>query len=128
MTIGSPIEEHLILWPELFQPFECGPNPKTGVIEPAYKWHPESPEGRIKWRNYSDYGDPIAYRLAGTSEWMERNRWERGVRIRSCQARVRLLALPLPGQGHNDYWDDPEVFGHFIEDVVRPKDAVGRFP
>ena len=30
MTIGSPIEEHLILWPDLFEPFECGPNPRPG--------------------------------------------------------------------------------------------------
>lgn len=24
----------------------------------------------------------------------------------------------LPGKAHNDYWQDSEVFGHFIDDVV----------
>jgi hypothetical protein len=127
MTIGSPIEEHLILWPELFQPFEYGPNPATGAMEPAHKWQPALPEGRIKWRNYYDHGDPIAYRLVGTSEWMGRNKWDEVFEFDRSKHEFVFSRYPFPGKAHNDYWDDPEVFGHFIEDVVKPPDAVGRF-
>ncbi len=49
MTIGCPIDKHLILWPELWTQFQSGP---THV--------PCSP---IVWWNYSDYGDPIGYEV-----------------------------------------------------------------
>jgi hypothetical protein len=127
MTIGSPIEEHLILWPELFQPFEHGPDPTTGVSQPAYKWQPPSPGVRIKWRNYYDHGDPIAYRLVETSAWMGRNKWDAVFEFERPEHEFVFSRYPFPGKAHIDYWDDPEVFGHFIEDVVKPPDAVGRF-
>ncbi len=127
MTIGSPIEEHLILWPELFQPFELGTDPTTGVSRPAYKWKPTSPEKRIKWRNYYDHGDPIAYRLAETSDWMARNQWDEVFEFERAKHEFVFSRYPFPGKAHNDYWEDPGVFGHFIEDVVKPPGAVGKF-
>jgi hypothetical protein len=120
MTIGSPIEEHLILWPELFQPFEA---------RSASRYKPESPERRIRWRNYYDNGDPIAYRLVEAADWIERNKWDEVFEFDRSKHEFVFSRYPFPGKAHNDYWDDPEVFGHFIEDVVtRPPVEDRRFP
>jgi hypothetical protein len=32
----------------------------------------------------------------------------------------------FPGQADNDYWHDPGVFGHFLQEVVDPPDPEGR--
>src|SRR5262249_7081003 len=48
MTFGSPIDKHLILWPELFETFKT---PCRTLAEP------------IEWHNYYDYGDPIGFEL-----------------------------------------------------------------
>ena len=49
MTIGSPLDKHLLLWRELFEP---GGKPLT------QEWKPSR---QIEWRNYSDNGDPIGF-------------------------------------------------------------------
>ncbi len=120
MTIGSPIEEHLILWPELFQPFECRKDPNTGAQQPAYNVRPEKLKGPIRWRNYCDKGDPIAYRLVETENWLKRNGWDRVFEFDRDRHEFVFSRYPFPGKAHNDYWEDAEVFGHFIDDVVKP--------
>ena len=35
-------------------------------------------------------------------------------------------AYPFPGKAHNDYWNDGDVFGHFIEEVVLEKDKAAK--
>ena len=47
MTIGSPIDKHLVLSPELF-----------GEGAPL-----QSPDRPIDWRNYYDEGDPVGFAL-----------------------------------------------------------------
>ena len=61
MTIGSPINKHVLLWPELF----AGLTPPKGLTlsQP------------IQWRNYYDYGDPIGFRLDATRHWLTDNQW-----------------------------------------------------
>lgn len=102
MTIGSPIETHLLLWANL------------------WKYRPSLPaptHGPIVWWNYLDYGDPIAYRLQKTREWMAQNRWDRFFHFPS-EHDVGFSRYVLPGKAHIDYWADSDLFAHFIENVV----------
>jgi hypothetical protein len=34
----------------------------------------------------------------------------------------------MPGKAHNDYWEDPTVFGHFIDEVIRGDSKNARTP
>jgi hypothetical protein len=102
MTIGSPIETHLLLWADL------------------WKYSPSKPapaHGPIVWWNYMDYGDPIAYRLTKTREWMTGHGWDRFFRFPTEQD-VGFSRYVLPGKAHVDYWGDRDLFAHFIENVV----------
>jgi hypothetical protein len=64
MTIGSPIEVHHLLWPELWQDLRPHESLKR------------TPLG-IPWHNYYDYGDPIAYALDSTKAWMHTQGFDR---------------------------------------------------
>ena len=98
MTIGSPIEEHLILWPELFQPFEARTDPQTGTKRPAYRWQPGPDGPKIRWRNYCDKGDPIAYRLVETSDWLKRNEWDEVFEFDRHRHEFSFSRYPFPGK------------------------------
>ena len=103
MTIGSPIEIHHLLWPELWQHLSCDERLKA------------KPLG-IPWHNYYDFGDPIAYALHSTGEWLK---------VKGFDDQLKLTETGfgrsyLPGKAHVDYWEDDQVFGHFIDTVVRP--------
>jgi hypothetical protein len=104
MTIGSPIDKHLILWPSLF-----------GSAPPSSNYEPDH---RIEWRNYYDRGDPIGFNLNGIREWNQANGWDRVFSF-SPEHDFGFVRYPFPGKAHVDYWDDPEVFGHFIATVVK---------
>jgi hypothetical protein len=126
MTIGSPIDTHLLLWPELFKDY--GKRPEVPVKAP------------IVWRNYYDRGDPIGDKLDTTRQWL-RDKWgeqtyekifdfkgeegskkqkESGQKVPddSKGGDYGFVRYPLPGKAHNDYWKDDGVFGHFIKNVV----------
>jgi hypothetical protein len=141
MTIGSPLDKHLFLWRELFEP----------KGEPLIQeWRP-SGQGQIEWRNYYDHGDPIGFELEGMRRWLCENKWtafnfkgtedlmetEESKASKSfydkCKDQVKKkLASPIhdfgftryyfPGKAHNDYWGDSQIFGHFIQTVVYQKE------
>jgi hypothetical protein len=111
MTIGSPIDKHIVLWEELFHlPKPC----------------PYPLEKQIRWRNYYDFGDPVGFKLDIARDWLMTN----GVRAFEFEAPPTQRGEPdphhdngfaryfLPGKAHNDYWRDPDVFDHFIKTVV----------
>lgn len=101
MTIGSPIETHHLLWPELWQ--DLRPSPKATC--------------RIEWRNYYDHGDPIAYGLTETKNWLEKGSgFDRHLHLKE----TAFSRSFLPGKAHTDYWTDDQLFAHFIGDVIRP--------
>jgi hypothetical protein len=104
MTLGSPIDTHLILWPGLFP---------AGPPSPKLEPHPG-----IRWYNYYDEGDPIGYELKGARDWIATNGWTRLFRF-SADQDFGFVRYPFPGKAHVDYWNDREVFGHFIETVVQ---------
>jgi hypothetical protein len=113
MTIGSPIDKHLILWPELFEQYaNC-------------KWTPAKKEDAIKWHNYYDRGDPIGFDLNSIREWLKENREENPYLQYAFQFEDNndfgFTRYPLPGKAHVDYWTDDAVFGHFIQNVVGEK-------
>jgi hypothetical protein len=124
MTIGSPLNKHVVMWPKLWEGLK--PHPERKRAEP------------IHWRNYYDYGDPIGYELGITRQWMGENGWlpEKQPQKNTKKPLEDTPALspifefsdqhdygftryPLPGEAHNDYWKDDGVFGHFIDNVIR---------
>lgn len=105
MTLGSPIDKHLNLWPELFSSFK----------QPL-----RNPEQPIVWRNYFDYGDPVGFELDDARQWfVEPPAWKGVFRFDQDRGFSRY---PFPGKAHNDYWQDQTVFNHFIHDVVHKDD------
>jgi hypothetical protein len=113
MTIGSPLNKHIVLWPRLWQ--ELKPSPERIFREP------------IVWRNYYDLGDPVGFDLAITRDWLLQNGW---LSLTATPAVFQFaenhdygfVRYPFPGKAHNDYWEDPEVFGNFIDGVILRND------
>jgi hypothetical protein len=114
MTIGSPIETHHLLWPELWR--------DVPALRPA-----KSPNlGKIVWHNYYDSGDPIAYPLKTTTKWLNDSSVGFGQYLTPVE--TEFSRYRLPGKAHNDYWHDRELFAHFIEKVVGAKRREGAPP
>jgi hypothetical protein len=110
MTIGSPIDKHLLLWHRLWTDLE----PKT-----ANKLFETE---KIHWRNYYDYGDPIGFKLDTARLWLQKKECT-AFEFRDGDNRhddIGFARYLLPGKAHDEYWNDPEVFEHFINAVVRP--------
>ena len=108
MTIGSPIDKHLVLWPELF-----------GEARPSH--HP--PENPIEWRNYYDVGDPIGFALDDARAWVQMHGWERVFNF-PVDHDHGFTRYPFPGKAHVDYWRDEAVFGHFITTVLKEERVI----
>jgi hypothetical protein len=105
MTIGSPIDKHLVLWPRLWDQVRG----KLKLSEPP----------QIKWRNYYDHGDPIGFKLDTAREFLREQQCS-VFEFDGDKHDFGFSRYPLPGKAHNDYWKDADVFGHFIDDVVSP--------
>jgi hypothetical protein len=114
MTIGSPVEVHLLLWPELW----------NGIPDQV-----RSPGPPIVWRNYLDSGDPIAYSLKKTEDWLARFETDDNPpKAKFDFNEHEFCRYPFPGKAHIDYWADDKVFGHFIQTVMKeqPRQAAGQ--
>lgn len=110
MTMGSPLDKHAVLWPALFD------------VAPGRP--PENAERpKIAWRNYSDRGDPIGFRVDITAALL----LSRGFHVFEFDPKAHDFVFSrywLPGKAHTEYWRDGTVFNHFIDDVVlRPPSA-----
>ena len=91
MTIGSPIDKHILIWPHLFDSFDFTP------AQELFKTR-----GPIKWRNYYDYGDPVGFKLETARAWLARHP--------ECQPfefeqkhDFGFARYVMPGKAHNDY-------------------------
>ncbi|HXU31269.1 MAG TPA: hypothetical protein VN851_11875 [Thermoanaerobaculia bacterium] len=102
MTMGSPIDKHLALWPELF-----------GDSAPS-----KAPTQKIEWRNYYDFGDPVGFELDSIREWITANNWQSVFHFEGGKHDFGFARYPFPGKAHVDYWKDRAVFEHFISEVV----------
>lgn len=103
MTIGSPIDKHLLLWDHLWSDFE----PCRGLEALS-----------IRWCNYYDLGDPVGFRLDTARAWLaQKNFTAFDFKLEHDIGFARYL---IPGKAHVDYWTDSEVFGHFLTTAVFP--------
>jgi hypothetical protein len=115
MTIGSPLNKHIVLWPDLWK--ELKPHPSRTCDAP------------ILWRNYYDFGDPVGFDLEITRNWLADNNWTvtgkspegSGMISFRRENDCGFTRYPFPGEAHNGYWEDDVVFGHFIKEVVIEK-------
>ena len=107
LTIGSPIDKHILLWPDLF---------RNVNFAPARSLFGNG--RRIKWRNYYDYGDPVGFALDTAREFLAAHATECEPFEFEPKHDIGFARYLLPGKAHNDYWDDPAVFEHYISDVV----------
>lgn len=106
VTLGSPIDKHLALWPELWGDFDFRSKPCSTP--------------RIHWVNYYDFGDPVGFKLDTARTWLQ----DVGCRC-FVSSDVGFSRSWLPGKAHVDYWTDRELFRHIIDNVVAaslPKD------
>jgi|HigsolmetaAR205D_1030408.scaffolds.fasta_scaffold00442_8 hypothetical protein len=101
MTLGSPIDKHLVLWPDLFG-------------EGAPRSAPAQP---IEWHNYYDRGDPVGFALDDTRAWLAAHGWQQAFDFKA-EYDHGFSRYAFPGKAHVDYWNDGEVFRHFIDTVV----------
>lgn len=126
MTIGSPIDKHLLLWPRIWD--ELRPHQANALFK----------DNPIRWRNYYDYGDPVGFKLDTTRRWLmeewrekknenesdKRRNWgEKCTAFQfcgcpNCEHDIGFARYLLPGAAHNEYWNDCDVFEHFIKEVV----------
>jgi hypothetical protein len=109
MTIGSPIDTHILLWPELWETIgrdEDEPEPRP--------LNPPKLDKPIPWFNYYDYGDPIADSLKTARQWLNDHGCGRVFNIQDFP----FSRYYFPGKAHIDYWQDAELFGHFLGSTV----------
>ena len=122
MTFGSPIDKHLVLWPELFRMDGSTDLRGTDGAPPVVQT-----EHAIQWKNYYDFGDPIGFELDTARYWLD----QRGVKFFEFDQKqddIGFARYLVPGAAHNDYWNDNEVFDHFIDTVVRPDEEHPKRP
>lgn len=116
MTIGSPIDKHILIWPHLFDAFD---------FTPAQELFKE--RGPIKWRNYYDYGDPVGFKLETARAWLARHPECQPFEFKK-EHDFGFARYVMPGKAHNDYWDDAVVFEHFVQDAVKDNPAAAKAP
>ena len=117
MTIGSPIDKHILLWPKLFEEFNFA------QAQALFR------DGRcIKWRNYYDYGDPVGFKLETVRCWLEAHPECKPFEFEEDKHDLGFARYAMPGKAHNDYWEDPAVFEHFITDVIKDDGQNARRP
>lgn len=108
VTLGSPIDKHLVLWrEELWKEFEEAP----------VSWA----DCQIRWNNYYDLGDPVGFKLDTAREWLDKVKCK-------CfdftdENDFGYARSYLPGKAHVDYWTDTELFRHIIATVIAPPRA-----
>ena len=110
MTIGSPIDKHIVLWMKMWDDVQT-----PDMSKPL--------RHRIAWRNYYDYADPVGFKLDTAREWLRDHQWN-GFFEFEPKDDFGFARYFLPGKAHVDYWNDPLVFGHFIYDVLGLSPAV----
>lgn len=151
MTIGSPIDKHVVLWPGLWDEFA------DGGCNGIHGNHHQP----IIWWNYYDYGDPVGFQLDSTRQWLVDHHWVKvpgggapdlppsdppfswGASKASKKTPTSTLSpahqqpffyFPpeqdlgfgrylFPGKAHNDYWGDMELFAHFFGQFFKENEA-----
>jgi hypothetical protein len=149
MTIGSPLNKHIQFWPEIFEaytpPREFPPgfrpirwknyydygDPVGYDLAPTRLWMKTTGDPR-SWFEFfkiepSDADEWIDEALAGKRHSaMEMARLKQFGGGKGDD--YGFSRYYFPGKAHNDYWEDPDVFGNFLKTVVDPEDRVLALP
>lgn len=105
VTLGSPIDKHLLLWPELWFDLDYAPGARS---EP------------IRWWNYYDRGDPVGFELDMARDELTKHGFlsddgrDALFDFRE-QHDIGYTRSAVPGKAHTDYWHDQAVFDHFLD-------------
>ena len=122
MTLGSPIDKHIALWPELWEPFSfvkpVKAEGRVQICSTRLDAQPVRLRQHIKWRNYYDFGDPVGFRLDEARRWLA-SRHCGAFEFDGARHDHGYSRYWLPGKAHVDYWNDAELFQHFIDSVVK---------
>jgi hypothetical protein len=128
MTIGSPIDKHIVLWPRLWDfAFQSRIDTTGSIVFEGPKQPSLVLPQKIQWRNYYDQGDPIGFQLDTAVELLHKIDCK-AFEFDTEKNDFGFTRYLLPGKAHNDYWTDDEVFGHFIQDVVFAGDEPAKRP
>lgn len=123
MTIGSPIDKHILLWPKLWlnQILESNgfktqsADAEVVMLRPAREKQLILPRP-IKWRNYYDLGDPTGFQLDTARGFLGDHKC--GAFQFTPVDDTGFCRYWQPGKAHADYWNNDAVFGYFIENLV----------
>ena len=117
MTFGSPIDKHLVLWPDIWDKVQEPHQNLGGAGRP-----------KIQWRNYYDFGDPVGFDLDTARDWLGKHGWRPFIDFYGKEDQrpdqngrnddYGFARYVLPGAAHTGYWDDDAVFGHFLQTVM----------
>ena len=102
VTLGSPIDKHYHLWPDLWPGFEHA----QGI-----------PGHKIVWWNYYDKGDPVGFELDSARKWLRGHGLLDGDQPLfefTEEHDIGYSRSAVPGKAHVDYWEDEDLFGHFL--------------
>lgn len=149
MTIGSPLNKHVEFWPELFEAYAPPKEPPPGFrpirwknyydygdpvgynLAPTRLWMRTTGSPR-RWSEFfavakgeADEVIDEALRGAPRSALRQALTKQAGETKGDDYGFTRYY---FPGKAHNDYWEDPDVFGNFLKTVVDPGDRVLALP
>ena len=112
VTIGSPIDKFLLLWPELFARYtNLAPKTKNGEEET------KSGDQRIRWHNYADRGDPVGGELKSARGFLKR--YASGLFEDAAPRDSIFRRYLVPGKAHIDYWRDHELMSGWLDTVTK---------
>ncbi|MBN8587148.1 MAG: hypothetical protein J0L94_02375 [Rhodothermia bacterium] len=112
VTLGSPLDKFLMLWPENYKHLDDLNHPKwKGVI-----WAKRSETiQKIRHFNYCDEQDPVGHNL----DLLEKKPII-GHLFETIEDKV-FVRYPIPGKAHVDYWTDADLFRHILHVTVDEK-------
>jgi hypothetical protein len=112
-TLGSPIDKHLVLFPEMWEEVQNIKTPLPDSYQP------------IRWANYYDLGDPVGFALDSAQRRLTPWGWSRFFSFPK-DADLGFSRYVMPGVAHNEYWKDKEVFADIWEHGIEGKKRAPR--
>ena len=107
ITLGSPIDKYILLWPENYEYLDK-----------------DNFKGRttlIRHINYSDEQDPVGHKLNVFRSSRAYKKVFDGI---NAVANDEIFnRYPIPGKAHIDYWDDNELLTNLIDNTIDERES-----